>query len=167
LILAGVLDRHPDLRILVAHAGAALPQLSSRLASCIVHDPVVAGRLAHDARWYLGRLWFDAVAYGSAELSFVSAAVGRATRFHSTSAALDADTMGEETLVSRERKETRAGSMQMLFGTDHPFFPPLGSDERWKSVVENLDAIEGVAAWSRAEKDGVRSGNALKLFGLV
>ncbi|KAH9998264.1 hypothetical protein BJV77DRAFT_1058720 [Russula vinacea] len=39
LILAGVLDRHPNLRLLLAHSGGALPQLSSRLASCIEHDP--------------------------------------------------------------------------------------------------------------------------------
>ncbi|OSX59150.1 hypothetical protein POSPLADRAFT_1108690, partial [Postia placenta MAD-698-R-SB12] len=39
LILAGVLDRHPGLRVLLAHSGGALPQLSARLASCIAHDP--------------------------------------------------------------------------------------------------------------------------------
>lgn len=54
----------------------------------------------------------------------------------------------------------------MLFGTDHPFFPPLGETERWKSVVENLEAIEGVHGWDEADKDGVRGGNALALFGL-
>ncbi|KAI0031660.1 hypothetical protein K488DRAFT_51627 [Vararia minispora EC-137] len=136
LILAGILDRHPRLRILLAHAGGVLPQLSSRLASCIVHDPRVASRLQHDARWYLDRLYFDAVAYGSAELSFVSGAA-------------------------------REGSRRMLFGTDHPFFPPLGAEEKWRSVVENLEAIEGVGAWRDEERDGVRGGNALRLFGLA
>lgn len=62
LILAGTLDRHPTLKLLLAHSGGALPQLSSRIASCVEHDPVVKGRLEHDARWYLGKLWFDAVA---------------------------------------------------------------------------------------------------------
>ena len=62
LILAGTLDRHPTLKLLLAHSGGALPQLSSRIASCIEHDPAVKGRLKHDARWYLGKLWFDAVA---------------------------------------------------------------------------------------------------------
>ncbi|KAI0315386.1 hypothetical protein OF83DRAFT_1062242 [Amylostereum chailletii] len=162
LILAGVLDRHPDLRILLAHSGAALPQLSSRLASCIAHDPVLEGRLQHDARWYLGRLWFDAVAYGSSELGFVSEAVGRAGRFATgASPALTSD------LRLREDEERRAGSHRMLFGTDHPFFPPLAGDEKWRSVVENLEAIDGVGAWSQKEKDGVRGHNALELFGLV
>ena len=40
-----MLDRHPTLRLLLAHSGGALPQLSSRLASCIDHDPAVASRL--------------------------------------------------------------------------------------------------------------------------
>lgn len=64
LILAGVYDRHPGLKILLAHSGGALTQLSSRLASCVQHDPIVSERLKHDPRYYLGKLWFDAVAYG-------------------------------------------------------------------------------------------------------
>ncbi|EED84459.1 predicted protein [Postia placenta Mad-698-R] len=60
----------------------------------------------------------------------------------------------------------RQGSRRMLFGTDHPFFPPLGETERWKSVVDNLEAIDGVHGWDEADKDGVRGGNALALFGL-
>ena len=154
LILAGVLDRHPNLRLLLAHSGGALPQLSSRLASCIDHDPVLAGRLAHDARWYLGKLWFDAVAYGSAELSFVSEAVGRAGDY----------VRGGGTSVGGRRKE---GASRMLFGTDHPFFPPLEETGQWRSVVENLDAIDGVEEWNKDDKDGVKGRNALTLFGLL
>jgi aminocarboxymuconate-semialdehyde decarboxylase len=54
----------------------------------------------------------------------------------------------------------------MLFGTDHPFFPPLGETDKWRSVVENLEAIEGVEGWSEEVKDGVRGRNALTLFRL-
>lgn len=154
LILAGVLDRHPNLRLLLAHSGGALPQLSSRLASCIEHDPVLAGRLAHDARWYLGRMWFDAVAYGAAELGFVSETVGRASGCGQGGGTAD---------VRRGRKE---GASRMLFGTDHPFFPPLGEAGKWRSVVENLEAIERVDQWSEEDKEGVRGRNALTLFGL-
>ncbi|KAI5481326.1 hypothetical protein MNV49_004948 [Pseudohyphozyma bogoriensis] len=53
LILAGVLDRHPHLRLLLAHSAGALPALSSRLSSCVVHDPAVKDRLQHDFRYYL------------------------------------------------------------------------------------------------------------------
>jgi len=160
LILSGVFDRHPDLRILLAHSGGVLPQLSSRLASCIDHDPIVASRLAHDARYYLGKLYFDAVAYGSEELGFVSDVIGRAQHFDAPVASAAAS---KEMGLQKKRTE---GSKRMLFGTDHPFFPPLSETEKWKSVVENLEAIDGVDGWGQKEKDGVRGENALILFGL-
>ena len=149
--MAGVFDRHPKLRLLIAHSGGALPQLSSRLASCIDHDPVLAGRLAHDARWYLGRLWFDAVAYGAAELEFVSEVVGRADRY------------AREVTAGAQL----SGASRMLFGTDHPFFPPLGETEKWRSVVENLEAIEEVGKWTEEDKAGVLGLNALRLFNIL
>lgn len=153
LILSGVLDRFPSLRLLLAHAGGVLPQLSSRLASCIDHDPVVASRLQHNARFYLGKLYFDAVAYGSEELGFVSDVIGRS---HKYDARIPVPAVADRKL----------GSKRMLFGTDHPFFPPLSATEKWKSVVDNLEAIEGVAGWSQTERDHVRGGNALALFNL-
>jgi len=114
----------------------------------------LAGRLAQDARWYLGKLWFDAVAYGAAELSFVSKAVGRASGYAG----------GGGIRVGGGRKE---GASKMLFGTDHPFFPPLEETGKWRSVVENLEAIQDVEEWSEDDKDGVRGRNALTLFGLL
>ncbi len=38
LIVSGTLDKVPNLKILVAHAGAALPALIGRLDSCVAHD---------------------------------------------------------------------------------------------------------------------------------
>ncbi|KAF8165507.1 amidohydrolase 2 [Crassisporium funariophilum] len=153
LILSGVFDKFPKLRLLLAHSGGALPALSSRLASCIDHDPVVASRLKHDARYYLGKLYLDAVAYGPEELGFVSDVIARANRYESGSSVT--------AVPSRS-----TGSKQMLFGTDHPFFPPLSSSEKWKSVTENLEAIDAVEGWTQADKDGVRGRNALSLFSL-
>ncbi|KAJ3987470.1 amidohydrolase 2 [Lentinula detonsa] len=153
LILSGVFDRFPSLRLLLAHSGGALPQLSSRLASCIDHDPIVASRLKHDARFYLGKLYLDAVCYGPEELGFVSDIIARSNRYETSS----------KNVASGGRS---SGSGRMLFGTDHPFFPPLSSSERWKSVVENLDAIENVQGWTEADKNGVKGGNAISLFNL-
>jgi len=127
--------------------------LSSRLASCIDHDPVVASRLAHNARYYLGRLYFDAVAYGSEELGFVSDVIARSDKYET----------GLPTPGATNRK---LGSKRMLFGTDHPFFPPLSVTEKWKSVVDNLEAIDAVQGWGESERDCVRGGNALALFNL-
>ncbi|KAG6336539.1 hypothetical protein ID866_2561 [Astraeus odoratus] len=149
LILAGVLDRYPHLRLLLAHSGGALPQLSSRIASCITHDPVVAKRLKHDARYYLGKLYFDAVAYGPEELGFVSETIARAETF-SEGGSYNAD----------------AGSARMLFGTDHPFFPPLEGSQKWQSVEENLKAIRNVRNWNESAQVAVLGLNALNLFNL-
>ncbi|KAF8741244.1 Amidohydrolase 2, partial [Rhizoctonia solani] len=160
-ILAGVLDRHPNLRLLLAHSGGALPILSSRLASCIAHDPLVARRLKHDARHYLGMLYYDAVAYGAPELSMASAAAGRGPNYAADAAKATDGIDGWSAL----------GSQRMMFGTDHPFFPPVpgvaDTEAKWASVTENLAAIQAVPGWSEADKEGVRSGNAIKIFGLA
>lgn len=107
--------------------------------------------MKHDARFYLGKLYFDAVAYGPEELGFVSDVISRSARY----------TVGAK---GSETANRSVGSQRMMFGTDHPFFPPLSATEKWKSVTENLEAIERTEGWSEADKDGVRGGNALSLF---
>ena len=151
MILAGVYDRHPNLKILLAHSGGALPQLSSRLASCISHDPVVSSRLQHDARYYVSKLYFDAVNYGPEEMGFVADVIGRGPAYAKTQA---------------ERGDRTAGYRKMFFGTDHPFFPPLSGEDKWASVLENIRAIEGVKGWGETEKAAVLGGNAIGLFGI-
>lgn len=150
LILSGTFDRHPDLRILLAHSGGALPQLSSRLASCIFHDPVVSSKLQHDARYYVSKLYFDAVNYGPEEMGFVADVIGRGPAFN-----------------GGQRGDRQSGYKRLLFGTDHPFFPPLTGEAKWRSVLENLQAINNVNGWSDTEKSAVRGANALDLFGIL
>lgn len=116
----------------------------------------MASRLKHDARYYLGKLYLDAVAYGPEELGFVSDTIARAARYEHGS-----------TISIKERLDRSFGSKRMLFGTDHPFFPPLNDSEKWRSVVENLEAIDAVQGWTEADKDGVRGENALELFNLT
>lgn len=89
----------------------------------------------------------------------MSDAIGRAAAFEGTSGRMKIESL--EGVGKRN-----VGSERMLFGTDHPFFPPLEESEKWMSVVENLEAIEGVDGWTDVEKDRVRGGNALRLFGL-
>lgn len=163
LILSGVYDRFPDLKILLAHSGGALSQLSSRISSCIAHDPEVARRLKYNFRYYLSRLWFDAVAYGPEELEFVSAAIGRSHRYKSSAG----HTVKITSLEAAAEK--KSGASRMLWGTDHPFFPPIegAEDAKWQSVVENLQAIEDVHGWDESEKVGVRGRTAVELFNLA
>jgi len=107
----------------------------------------------HDARYYLGKLWYDAVAYGSEELEFVAKTSRRADSFKRSR--------------SQQSTDGESGAYRMLFGTDYPFFPPLEeSGEIWQSVSDNLNAIHGVRSWTSAEKEAVESTNAITLFGL-
>lgn len=115
--MSGVLDRHPDLRIIVAHGGGALPVLSSRLALCISQAPEVNKRLKHDVRFYLGQLYYDAVCYGPEELESAVRLIGRARRYRRGGPGMYATPKPGS---HEEREEIRAGAARFLFGTDHP-----------------------------------------------
>jgi len=83
-----------------------------------------------------------------------------------------ADVIGRGPAFATEgglRNDRASGYRKMLFGTDHPFFPPLeGSDgeQQWQSVVENLQAIDSVKGWGEEEQDAVKGLNAVELFSL-
>ncbi|MCJ1309001.1 hypothetical protein MMC25_002656 [Agyrium rufum] len=152
MYLAGVFDRFAKLKILLAHAGGAVPFLIGRLESCVLHE-----RKFRDAKgammdrrgiWDVMRrnVWLDGVIYSEVGLE---AAV---------------------TVVGKER---------VLFGTDHPFFPPLQGDgngnldvdedvemTEWASVKMNVDAIRGCFTGDAEGAGMVLGGNARKLFGL-
>lgn len=73
-----------------------------------------------------------------------------------------------EDLVRKISQADRSFSF-FIIRTDHPFFPPVendGPNAKWMSVVENLKSIDAAPGWGGAEKDGVRGGNAIKLFGI-
>ena len=76
LIVSGTLDKVPNLKILVAHAGAALPSLIGRLDSCVMHDVAIANRLQKEPTEYFKNMYFDAISYGSDQLNCLINLVG-------------------------------------------------------------------------------------------
>lgn len=76
LIVSGTLDDVPKLKILVAHAGAALPSLIGRLDSCVEHDSAICNRLLKAPSEYFKDLYFDAISYSSPALQTVIDLVG-------------------------------------------------------------------------------------------
>jgi aminocarboxymuconate-semialdehyde decarboxylase len=75
LISAGVLDRHPELQIVLVHGGGYFPYQGGRLR----HARTVRKELAdapEDPWEYLDRIWFDIVTYDAAALRYLVERVG-------------------------------------------------------------------------------------------
>ncbi|OJZ84775.1 hypothetical protein ASPFODRAFT_139198 [Aspergillus luchuensis CBS 106.47] len=142
MLLAGVFDRFPRLKILLAHSGGTLPFLAGRIESCILHERKFianGGDVPGPQRsvWDVlsTNIYLDAVVYGTAGLKAAVAAAG--------------------------------GSDRLLFGTDHPFFPPLGKDdEEWPSVTTNYKAILSAFESEGDTAAGVLGGNAARILDL-
>ena len=63
LVLAGVLERHPGLRVVLAHGGGALPALRGRLRHGWSAVAPAAARLREDPEASLRRLYYDTVVF--------------------------------------------------------------------------------------------------------
>lgn len=63
LVFAGVLGRHPGLRVMGSHGGGTLPYLAGRLDAGWASDPSVKSRLPHRPSEDLARLYVDCVLY--------------------------------------------------------------------------------------------------------
>ncbi|MCJ1275019.1 hypothetical protein MMC21_002819 [Puttea exsequens] len=114
--LSGVFDRFPKLKLLIAHAGGTLPFLAGRIDSCAQHERHFP---AHDDGKRGPKRGLDSVLR---ENIWLDAVVYSET---SIKAAIE-----------------RVGQEKVLFGTDHPFFPPLEEGkEMWDSVKTNFDAV--------------------------
>jgi len=146
MYLAGVFDAVPDLRMLLAHSGGTLPFLAGRIESCVVHD----GHLVHSGKvntkkrrtvWDVlkEQIYLDAVVYSDVGIKAAVAASGP------------------------------EGVDRLMFGTDHPFFPPLESDEQgeWESVTWNAAAVKKALGDGSQEAQGVMGGNAVRVLRLV
>jgi aminocarboxymuconate-semialdehyde decarboxylase len=67
LIFAGVLDRHPTLKIVAAHGGGYLPTAIGRSDHAWRVRPEARG-CEHEPSSYLKRLWFDTVVHDAGAL---------------------------------------------------------------------------------------------------
>jgi predicted TIM-barrel fold metal-dependent hydrolase len=142
MYLAGVFDAVPGLRMILAHSGGTLPFLAGRIESCVLHD----GQLVRDGKVTAERrtVW-DVLREQIYLDAVIYSDVG-------LKAAVDA-----------------AGSAdRVMFGTDHPFFPPLTSDEegKWESVTLNAEAVDKAVGQGTEAAKGIMGGNAYKVLKL-
>jgi aminocarboxymuconate-semialdehyde decarboxylase len=63
MVMAGVLERHPGLRVLLAHGGGALPALRGRLRHAHSFQPQARSRLGESPEDSLRRFYFDTVTH--------------------------------------------------------------------------------------------------------
>ena len=139
--LSGVFDRHPGLKVLIAHAGGTVPFLSGRIDSCVQHERHFSENEGGGRGPQRGlkdvlreNIWLDAVVYSP---TGVKAAV---------------DVVGKD---------------RVLFGTDHPFFPPLEEgQETWMSVNTNVQAVKEAFGDDEQGIAKVLGRNAIELLGL-
>ncbi|MCJ1445002.1 MAG: hypothetical protein MMC23_005506 [Stictis urceolatum] len=139
---AGVFARHPKLRLLLAHAGGAVPFLAGRVESCVLHERAFRdeqGKMKEmRGIWEVLKenVWLDGVVYSSLGIKAAVEAVGKD---------------------------------RVMWGTDHPFFPPIGEDEgndEWASVKMNVDAVKSAFGGDTEGANGVLGGNAMAMLKL-
>lgn len=143
LILSGALDRHPRLTCLLAHAGGTLPFLAGRLDSCLASDPAIAGRIKHMPSEYLRRNFlYDGVIYHGAGLKALLEFLGP------------------------------GGHDRVVFGTDHPFFPPppsakgKGAGALWPSATKNVRIAWEVEQGNQGMWEGIMWRNVSRLLNI-
>jgi aminocarboxymuconate-semialdehyde decarboxylase len=140
MILAGIFEKVPNLQMILAHSGGTLPFLAGRIESCIEHD-------AHlKAEGKLGK--------------------GRKTVWEilKKNIYLDAVIYGE---VGLKAAIQASGEDRVLFGTDHPFFPPLEEEGgKWLSVETNYEGIKGALGSETEGAKAALGGNAIRVLNL-
>lgn len=143
MFLSGVFDAVPKLQMILAHSGGTLPFLAGRIESCVAHDGHLfnqsGGGKKRRTIWEVlkSQIYLDAVVYSDVGIQAAVAASGP------------------------------EGTDRLMFGTDHPFFPPLGTDEQgqWESVSLNAEAVK--KALGEGDKaDNVMGGNAIQVLRL-
>lgn len=138
--LSGVFDRHRKLRILLAHAGGTVPFLAGRVESCVEHERRL--RDEHGDQVQRRSIW----------------------QVLKENVWLDAVVYSE---VALRAAINVVGADRLLFGTDHPFFPPLdGKAEEWTSVKTNIEAIEMAVSKNDEALAAILGRNAVQLLNL-
>ncbi|KAM3422941.1 hypothetical protein BST61_g424 [Cercospora zeina] len=139
MILSGIFDRFGDLNVLLAHSGGTLPFLAGRIESCIAHD----AHLKKEGKIEGRRNVWEVLKKNIYLDAVVYADVG-------LKAAIDA-----------------SGADRIMFGTDHPFFPPLDEDEdEWLSVTSNMSAIKAALKNDQATEHDILGSNAVRVLRL-
>lgn len=75
-IMGGVLDRHPDLDVIIAHGGGFLPFYAGRMDHAWKVRPEIRRLIAEAPSTYLKRMWFDTCVFSPDLVETLVGAVG-------------------------------------------------------------------------------------------
>jgi len=81
LIFSGIFERHPDLNLILAHGGGALPMLLGRLdgayhAPKYEYNPECHANISHNPTFYLKNIYVDTMVLNPKILKFIIDLVG-------------------------------------------------------------------------------------------
>ena len=142
MFLSGVFDRFPHLKILLAHAGGTVPFLHGRIESCV----------GHERHFY------------RVDDTQIAGPKRRLQEVLKSNVWLDAVAYS---VTGVQAAAEAVGKDRVLFGTDHPFFPPLEpQSEEWKSVSTNVAAVKGAFGVDEQGAERIFRGNAGHLLDL-
>ena len=113
IAMAGVLERFPRLRVLLAHGGGALPVLRGRLRRAYAVRPEAAARTSHGPDWSLRRFYYDSVTHDAALLADLVGYAGAEQILLGSDQPFD---MGSDNCVSEVRGLGLGGGEELILG---------------------------------------------------
>ncbi len=76
LLLSGLTDKYPNVKMLIAHGGGFLPYQINRVDKGYENTPLVSGSIADYPSEYLKRFWYDTVLLNETSLKALTELVG-------------------------------------------------------------------------------------------
>lgn len=121
LIFGGILDRHPDLRVLVVHGGGYFPGYAGRMDHAWAARPELRRLTPEPPSAYLRRMWYDTCVFDTGTLARLVDAVGADRVMLGSDWPFD---MGDADPVGlvRQTVTDEATRGQILSGTARAFF---------------------------------------------
>lgn len=122
LILGGVFERHPGLRMLVVHGGGYLPFYSARTDHAFRHRPEMRQHIDRLPSEYLANLWFDSTVFAPDLLKTLVRVYGAERVLMGTDYPFDMgqgnplDFIGSAGLTDRDRALVLGENANQLFG---------------------------------------------------
>ncbi|XP_069880249.1 2-amino-3-carboxymuconate-6-semialdehyde decarboxylase isoform X5 [Dipodomys merriami] len=145
MIMGGVFEKFPKLKVCFAHGGGAFPFTMGRISHGFNMRPdLCAQDNPNDPKKYLGSFYTDSLVHDHRSLKLLTDVIGKQILFL-------------EKKISKDLEKIVLDEDKVILGTDYPF--PLGELEPGK-------LIESMEEFDEETKEKLKAGNALAFLGL-